>query len=65
MDKIDCSFKHICCLLAVRHMFESGVAIKEIARQTRKSIPTIKEWLQIAQARQPRQPRAGHRLPKR
>jgi len=42
------SFKHVCECLATKNLWESGVELKEIARQTDKSPSTVNEWILTA-----------------
>jgi len=39
------TFKIICSQIAVKRMYDSGVMIKEIARQAKVPESTIRKWL--------------------
>jgi transposase len=42
------SFEKICAMIAVVNLYNSGVSIKEIAIQSKKSETTIRKWLKNA-----------------
>jgi transposase-like protein len=43
MAKIN--YEKICIMLAAKNCYESGMPIKEIARQAKVSISTVRRWL--------------------
>lgn len=47
-------FLLVTAMLAARSIYESGVAVEEIARQAHKSPGTIRRWLRTADARRPK-----------